>query len=247
MKWNTTLYQNKHDFVAEYGKALLEHIADDKTQAILDVGCGTGELTHELSQKANTVIGIDYSESMIQMAKEKHPKIEFHVMDACNLTWQNHFDVVFSNAVFHWIEDQSKLLGSIYRALKYDGKLICEFGAHGCVDKIRTTFQRVLKTYGHSDFLRFYFPKTQEYSKLLNQVGFKIEMITDFDRPTVLKDGKFGLRNWLKQFYSADLSNFNESQQNDIFEKIEDSLYSDLWDGKQWIADYRRIRVVALR
>jgi SAM-dependent methyltransferase len=57
MKWNAELYEDKHNFVAEYGKGLLEYIPDSKEQVILDLGCGTGTLTHELSQKAYKVIG----------------------------------------------------------------------------------------------------------------------------------------------------------------------------------------------
>ena len=44
MKWNPTLYDKKHDFVAEYGKGLLEFIPCGDGQAILDLGCGTGTL-----------------------------------------------------------------------------------------------------------------------------------------------------------------------------------------------------------
>jgi len=49
----------------------------------------------------------------------------------------------------------------------------------------------------------------------------------------------------LKQFFANDLLNFTTDQQENIFEAVEDALRSDLWDGKQWIADYRRIRVIA--
>ena len=41
-EWNATLYDNKHDFVAEYGKGLLEYIPQNKNQCILDLGCGIG-------------------------------------------------------------------------------------------------------------------------------------------------------------------------------------------------------------
>jgi len=245
MKWNTELYQDKHGYVAEYGKELLEYVADDKTQTILDLGCGTGELTNELAQKASIVIGIDGSESMIRKAGETYPEIEFHVMDACSLKWQDYFDVVFSNAVFHWIQDQPSLLKSIYNALKPNGKLICEFGADGNIAKIQKSFHDVTKKYGYDYTNPFYFPTTPEYKQLLEQAEFNIELIVDYDRPTVLKDGEFGLRNWLKQFFARDLSSFATNRQVDIFETIEKSLYSDLWNGKQWIADYQRIRVIA--
>ena len=48
MEWNSTLYDNKHDFVAEYGKGLLEFVPDNMNQKILDRGYGTGTLTAQL-------------------------------------------------------------------------------------------------------------------------------------------------------------------------------------------------------
>ena len=45
MEWNSTLYDKKHDFVAEYGKGLLEFVPQNTKQSILDLGCGTGALT----------------------------------------------------------------------------------------------------------------------------------------------------------------------------------------------------------
>jgi len=245
MKWNAELYQDKHDFVAEYGKGLLEYVANDKAQVILDLGCGTGDLTYELTQKADEVIGVDGSEAMIQKARGMYPQIEFQVMDACILKWQDYFNVIFSNAVFHWIPNQIVLLEGIYRALRIDGKLICEFGANGNIANIQRIFQNVIKDYGYDYINPFYFPTTDEYKQLVEQVGFNIELIIDYDRPTALKDNKFGLRNWLKQFFANDLLNFTTDQQENIFEAVEDALRSDLWDGKQWIADYRRIRVIA--
>lgn len=48
MDWNADLYENKHDFVAEYGRDLLSSVPENPGQAILDLGCGTGTLTHAL-------------------------------------------------------------------------------------------------------------------------------------------------------------------------------------------------------
>lgn len=48
MKWNSSLYNEKHDFVTEYGEGLLEFIPNNVEQTILDLGCGTGTLTKQL-------------------------------------------------------------------------------------------------------------------------------------------------------------------------------------------------------
>mgnify|MGYP000102283518 len=108
-EWNATMYDNKHDFVAEYGKGLLEYIPQNEKQSILDLGCGTGTLTVQLNNLAKTVIGVDQSESMIKKAQEQYSNIEFRVCDALALPFESQFDVVFSNAVFHWIKDHENL------------------------------------------------------------------------------------------------------------------------------------------
>lgn len=61
MQWNSSLYDKKHDFVAEYGKGLLEFIPDNKEQTILDLGCGTGILTAELVPLGRKIVGVDSS------------------------------------------------------------------------------------------------------------------------------------------------------------------------------------------
>lgn len=101
MEWNSTLYDKKHDFVAEYGKKLLEFVPKNDGQAILDLGCGTGILTVQLANLCNKIVGVDSSQSMIDKAKEQFGNVEFMVSDAIALPFENEFDVVFSNAVFH--------------------------------------------------------------------------------------------------------------------------------------------------
>jgi 2-polyprenyl-3-methyl-5-hydroxy-6-metoxy-1,4-benzoquinol methylase len=69
----------------------------DKSLHILDVGCGTGRHSIELTKRGYTVTGIDLSEAQIKKAREKaeenNLQIDFLVHDARNLPFQNEFDV----------------------------------------------------------------------------------------------------------------------------------------------------------
>ena len=128
--------------MAEYGKGLLEFVPKNDRQAILDLGCGTGVLTVQLAGLCNKVMGIDSSQNMIEKAKQQFSSIEFMVCDALTLSFENEFDVVFSNAIFHWISDHDALLKSIHKVLKPQGLLVCEFGAKGNIAAIKMLLLR---------------------------------------------------------------------------------------------------------
>ncbi len=245
MEWNSTLYDKKHDFVAEYGKGLLESVPKNSGQAILDLGCGTGILTVWLADLCNKIIGVDNSQSMIDKAKEQFGNIEFMVCDALALPFENEFDVVFSNAVFHWISDHDALLKNIHKALKPQGLLVCEFGANGNIAAIENAFAKACNSLGYDYEPKFNFPAVEGFGKLLENNGFVIDRIYDYDRPTVLKDGEQGLVNWMKQFFASELSVMPEHIQVMVFEQVEELTRDILWNGEEWAADYRRLRAIA--
>lgn len=244
MKWNATTYDNHHDFVAEYGKGLLELIPQKKVQRILDIGCGTGTLTQQLAEYGE-VLGIDGSKEMIAQAKAHYPEVNFQVMDALQLSFENEWDLVFSNAVFHWIHNQRQLIAVIHRSLVEGGQLICEFGAYGNIQIIEESFQMALKKFGYTYQSKFTFPKTAEFAQLLETQGFIIDAIFDYDRPTVLTDGEQGLASWGQQFFETELAKFSLEEQEQLMTAFVEAARDKLWQGNAWIADYRRLRVVA--
>ena len=245
MEWNSTLYDKKHDFVAEYGKGLLEFVPKNDKQAILDLGCGTGVLTVQLTDFGNKIVGVDSSQSMIEKAKEQFNNIEFKVCDALALPFEDEFDVVFSNAVFHWVSDHDALLKSVYKVLKPQGLLVCEFGANGNIATIENAFANACNSLGYDYKPKFNFPTAEDFEKLLENNGFVIDRIYDYDRPTVLKDNEQGLANWMKQFFASELTVMPEHIQVMIIEKVEEFTRDILWNGAEWVADYRRLRAIA--
>ena len=245
MEWNSSLYDNKHDFVAEYGKGLLEFIPKNNVQTILDLGCGTGTLTAQLADLCSKVVGVDSSQNMIDKAKKQFENIEFSVCDALALPFEKEFDVVFSNAVFHWINDHDALLKNIHKALKPRGLLVCEFGANGNIATIENAFINVCERLGYHYKPKFNFPTVEMFGEMLEKNGFVIDKIYDFDRPTVFKDGEQGLTNFLKQFFASELEVMPEHIQTSLFNEIAESTRGTLWNGKEWVADYRRLRAIA--
>lgn len=245
MEWNASLYEQKHGFVAEYGKGLVELVPPDSGQAVLDLGCGTGTLTRELAARAGRVVGVDSSPAMVAAARERFPELEFLVADALELPFEEEFHVAFSNAVFHWLSDHGRLLKSIRRALKPGGLLVCEFGAAGNVAAIEGAFARAYAEQGLRYESRLTFPEPRVFGRLLEENRFSCEQLLAYDRPTVLKDGGAGLRNWMRQFFADDLEPLDEARQEALLARVEELARPALWNGSAWVADYRRLRVVA--
>ncbi len=247
MKWNADLYEQKHHFVAEYGRGLLSYLPEQTGLEILDLGCGTGLLTQALADKGNRVVGVDSSAEMIGKARALYPELAFEVADACDLPWNERFDIVFSNAVFHWIRRPRLLLQNVWKSLVPGGRLICEFGAEGNVGRIRLAMEEAMKRRGRSYAHPFFFPGEEEYRRMLVEEGFRIENIAAFDRPTPLSDGWEGMRNWVLQFFAEDLRPTGEKERDELISELESALKAELWDGAQWVADYRRLRVSAIK
>ncbi|MGL5808174.1 MAG: SAM-dependent methyltransferase, partial [Xenococcaceae cyanobacterium] len=93
----------------------------------------------------------------------------------------------------------------------------------------------------------WYFPSVGEYTFLLEQFGFEVVYATLFDRPISLEGGEAGLRNWLEMFANGVLSKLSVEQQEEAIATTEKYLKPQLYENSIWKADYRRIRVVAIK
>ncbi|MGE7693646.1 class I SAM-dependent methyltransferase [Lysinibacillus sp. NPDC094177] len=247
--WNANLYDQKHDFVSKFGGSLVDLLAPQKNEGILDVGCGTGDLAHEITALGANVQGIDASHDMIIAAQQKYPDITFQTMDATALHMTNQFDAVFSNAALHWMKQQDEVIKNIYSALNQGGRFVAEMGGHGNIASIVWALQKSmdeLKLSYIEEYFPWYFPTLEEYQSKLEDAGFTVEMITLYERPTPL-EGDAGLRNWLVMFSNNMLQHLSESEKEQIYAKCEELLKPKLYQDHQWVADYCRLRFVAIK
>jgi trans-aconitate methyltransferase len=249
MKWNATLYDNKHGFVAKYGEDVLGWLAPKKSEHILDVGCGTGTLTEKIAEAGAIVTGIDASPEMIAKAKQAYNNIEFFVKDATDFSFDEPFDAAFSNATFHWIKDQQQLLQCIYNNLKSGGRLVYEMGAKHNVESIHDAVKKVLIEEGfeaNTNIRVNYFASAGEHASMLEKIGFTISSITQFERPTELV-GEDGMRNWIIQFGQSFFKNIPAEKIKIILYKAVAILKETNYENGKWYADYIRLRVKAIK
>lgn len=81
--------------------------------SVLEIGCGTGELLHQL--KAKRKVGVDFSEGMVSQAREQHPDLQFYVMDAHDLQMEETFDVVILSNLVGSLVDIQKALEEVHK------------------------------------------------------------------------------------------------------------------------------------
>lgn len=84
------------------------------------------------------VIGIDSSAEMLSLAKSTAPAASFMLADAAKFSLEKPADGIFSNAVFHWIDDLSALAKNLAANLRAGGELVCEFGGKGCAEAVHS-------------------------------------------------------------------------------------------------------------
>jgi trans-aconitate methyltransferase len=246
-RWDARLYDYKHSFVWKHGTALLELLAAQAGERILDLGCGTGHLTAQIAATGAAVLGIDTAPAMIDEARRTYPALTFLVGDARDFAFPEPFDAVFSNAVLHWIKEPERVLACIYRALRPEGRFVAEFGGKGNVRRIGDALLRTVADLGFGPIeLPWYYPSVGEYAGLLEKHGLEVIYAILFDRPTPL-EGEAGLRHWIEMFAHSVLKIVPEEQRSEFLRRVEEQLRPQLHRNGTWIADYRRLRVVARR
>ena len=247
--WDATLYDKQHHFVSDYGADVLQWLAPKAGEHILDVGCGTGQLAAQIAESGALVLGTDASADMVANAKAAYPNLSFEVVDGTKLPYNENFDAIFSNATFHWIENQPALVEGLFNSLKSGGRLVAEFGGKGNVKSITDAITIAAEQLGLTDKVTtnfWFFPSISTYTSLLESKGFEVEQIWLFDRPTKLI-GEEGMYVWINQFAQHAFKNLEEQQAESIKKLAVEILKPNYFINGEWVADYRRIRVKAIK
>lgn len=244
-QWNAGLYQAQCGFVYRYGEDVLSLLpAELAGKKVLDIGCGSGVLTHRLKELGADVVGVDASSQMLALAAEQYPDLDLRCQNAMDIDYHDEFDVVFSNAVFHWIFDQDRLLSNVAAALKPGGTLACEFGGVGCGASVHEALARSFVRRGIVYRMPFYFPSIGEYAPRLESHGLLVRYSILFDRPTKMA-GACGLEDWIRMFVTQPFDGLDLSMAQEIIAEAADELRPVLYDGTDWTIDYVRIRFKA--
>lgn len=245
--WKNTALYGQHAFVWQYGKDLIQLLNPQTGEHILDLGCGMGQLTAQIAETGAITLGLDRASEMIAQARVNYPHLSFRVADARNFQVEQPSDAVFSNAALHWIREPAAVIDCIRQSLKAGGRFVAEFGGYGNVRCILAALNHALNQQGILPEIQnpWYFPKISEYATQLETQGFEVTHAVLFDRPTPLEAGAAGMANWLNMFANSVLADLSDP--DSVIRSVEAQLRDSLYQDGVWVADYRRIRVRAIK
>lgn len=243
--WDPSAYGKNARFVSDLGAPVLELLAPQPGERILDLGCGDGVLTKKLAELGCKVIGVDSSAAQVEATKRLG--LEAYVMSGEELPYHEEFDAVFSNAVLHWIKHADALIEAVFRSLRPGGRFVAECGGHGCVNKIRTALVEALnrRSIDGESRVPWYFPTPGDYATRLERAGFRVNSIALIDRPTPLPGDIMG---FLETFGHSFVVGLSGQEKEEYFHEVRRVLEPKLVNAEGvWVADYVRLRFSATK
>jgi ubiquinone/menaquinone biosynthesis C-methylase UbiE len=163
---------------------LFDLIKIEPFEDVLDVGCGTGNLTVKIvEQTKGKIAGLDASEGMIDQAIQNysHLGIEFEVCPAEKITYQNVFNVIFCNSTFQWFKNPRRALEACRNALKPGGRMGIQAPARNvyspnfvkAVDKVKVD-PWLGKLFSSFQSPWYFLETPEEYAELFERAGFEV-------------------------------------------------------------------------
>jgi SAM-dependent methyltransferase len=244
-EWDAGRYAANARFVADLGAPVVELLAPQPGERILDLGCGDGVLSARLAELGCTVVGVDADPDMVRAARALG--VDARLADGCSLPFAGEFDAVFSNAALHWMKaDPDAVIAGVARALRPEGRFVGEMGGHGNVAAITVALLAALARRGVDGVasIPWYFPTVTDYRYRLERQGFAVGRIELLPRPTALPTD---MAAWLETFAGPLLAGIVTDEHTAVREEAVELLRPVLRDDDgRWTADYVRLRFAAV-
>ncbi len=207
--WDAEDYARHSSVQQGWARELISTLDLQGNEAVLDIGCGDGNVTAELAQLLpdGEVLGIDNSAAMLALARDtfpwsRYPNLSFQERDARGLLYEQEFDLIFSNAALHWVQDHLPVLTGISRALKLGGRMLLQMAGKGNAASLLAVLDDIIRAEEWQQyFVDFVFPYgfygPELYKVWLKQAGLhpvRVELIPkDMSYPD-----RAGLEGWVR-------------------------------------------------
>jgi trans-aconitate 2-methyltransferase len=207
--WDAEDYARNSSAQTQWALELIDKLALGGQETLLDLGCGNGVVTGRLAEilRDGQVTGLDSSAEMIRLARERfpadrYPNLRFVEMDAAAIRLPGQFDVVFSNAALHWVQDQAAVLRGVRSCLRPRGRLLFQMGGQGNAAEILSTLNALARLPRWRSRLEgfacpYFFQGPEQYRRRLSELGFhpgRVELV----EKDMQHSGTDGLKGWLR-------------------------------------------------
>lgn len=208
-RWNPEAYAQNSEAQLKWAHELIARLSFSGYESVLDIGCGDGKITAEFTShvRRGRVVGIDLSQEMIDYARatfppELFPNLEFHRMDARDINLEHRFDLVFSNAALHWVDDQRAVVLGAARLMRSGGRLVISCGGRGNAAEIDQALEAVMRRPEWRPWFkgfgfRYYFLGPEEYAPWIEEAGL-VPTRLELAPKDMTHEGGEGLAAWLR-------------------------------------------------
>ena len=227
--WDAKDYHQHSTAQLAWATELLDKLALQPGEDVLDIGCGDGKITAMIAETVGEgrVVGIDSSADMIGFANQQFgdvANLSFQQVDARDLPFDAEFDAVFSNAALHWIKDHRPVLHGIAKALKRGGRCLIQCGGQGNAAGILATIDRLREIPrwrdAFGDFgLPYGFHGPEDYAVWLADAGLVLDCAELLPKDMV-HQGAEGLAGWIRTTWLPYLERLPEADRPDFVDEL---------------------------
>lgn len=241
--WNVEQYESFKAERAQPFHDLVSLIAVRPQMRVLDLGCGTGELTRLLHDRlgAEETIGVDNSETMLlkssafgsELLRFEKGDIEAYVAD-------RPFDLVFSNAALHWLPNHEELFTRLTSFLSTHGQIAVQMPAnddHPSHSVAADVAREMGSSPRESHLLR-----PEQYAQLLHRLGFKRQEVRVQVYGHELRSAR-DVVEWNRGALLTDYEQRLGPRFSNFLETYTDRLIATLGDVTPFFYTYKRIMI----
>lgn len=199
-RWDAEVYDRIGTPMRRWAQQVIHDLALAGDEVVLDAGCGSGSVTFDLLERLprGKIYAVDSSVEMIDklvrgMRERGIDQIVPILADLTSFTLPEAVDVVFSNAVFHWIDDDDGLFGSLLQATKPGGRMRAQCGGGEIFARLMPVVRDVAARPPYAPYVGGYcggkrYRSVEEAAGALARAGWTQVRAWTFSAPVVFED-----------------------------------------------------------
>lgn len=251
--WNPEQYDKFKSERTQPFLDLMSFIKPQPFERVVDLGCGTGELTKLLHQtlRPNTTLGIDSSADMLQKSVLHSLAGLTFVQDNIE-TWKpsEKVDLIVSNAALQWCPKHPELFKNLYQSLSNEGQLAVQMPMNHDYPTHMLAYEMSFEPKWNQrlngkGYNKYELLSVEDYAALLYRLGFSQQTVVLKVYPHVL-GSREEVVEWVKgSMLSFFRQNLTEEYYQEFLQEFRERLFKRLPDDKPFFYPFKRLHLWA--